>query len=228
MGKRHVLWIVLALILIALFNTFFFMLGGTDHPASVWISYAFIHFAYGMMVATPFLTRKSKSAAIFGFALATISAVFFFVEFLVALIFILIAPESHTAALLIQLTIIAIYGISLVSHLIANERTADAEEKRAVEIAYVKTASIKLKGMLDRVEDPEAAKKVEKVYDTVYSSPTKSDPSLEQQENFILQSIGQLEMAVIAGNAEHISSLADSLLISVNERNNQLQVINSQ
>ena len=42
MNKKTVLWIILDLIFLAIFNTVFFVMTGLQHPASVWISYGFI------------------------------------------------------------------------------------------------------------------------------------------------------------------------------------------
>ena len=64
MKKINVLWTILYLIFLIVFNLIFYMVGGTDHPASVWISYFFIHFAYVMLVCTPFLTKKGRDAAL--------------------------------------------------------------------------------------------------------------------------------------------------------------------
>jgi hypothetical protein len=110
--------------------------------------------------------------------------------------------------------------------MIANRHTADAENDRQHQIASVKNASTKLKGMLDRISDKEAKKNVERVYDAVYSSPIKSHPSFIQMENRIIQYINELEDAVSAGNKENIISLANTLLLAINERNMQLQAKN--
>ena len=59
MRKKNVLWILLDLVFLIVFNVVFFVAGGTDHPASVWISYGFIHFSYIMLLITPILIRKS-------------------------------------------------------------------------------------------------------------------------------------------------------------------------
>ena len=91
MKKKSILYILLDLVFLAVFNTVFFTLGGTSHPASVWISYGFIHLAYIMVIATPVLTRNSSSAAVFGFSLYSVSSVYFLAEFVVGLVFILIA-----------------------------------------------------------------------------------------------------------------------------------------
>ena len=118
------------------------------------------------------------------------------------------------------------YGILLVSNLIANERTADAEEKKHNEVLYIKNASTKLKLIIDKVNDGNAKKKVEKVYDVVTSSPVKSHPDLTQTENSILQSINELENAISINDNNKIISLADSLLSAVNERNMHLKNYN--
>ena len=226
MKKTNALWIVLDLIFLILFNVVFFVAGGTDHNSSVWISYGFIHFAYLMLVLSPMLIRKGKSGAVFGFSIYTVSSFYFFLELVVGVVLILLSPESYKAALLIQIIIAGIYGIVLVAHMIANEHTADAEEQRQYEIAYVKDASAQLKGLLDRVSDKEAKKKVEKAYDAVYSSPVKSHPNMAQIENQILQSIAVLGNEVAAGNNARIMQMADELVAAANERNMRLKTLN--
>lgn len=226
MKKTTVLWIILDLIFIIIFNAIFFVLGGTEHNVSVWISYGFIHFAYFMLLLTPALISKGKSAVVFGFSLFSISAVYFFTEFVTGIIFIAVSPESYIAALSVQLCIAGLYGIMLVANMLANEHTAEVEEKRQNQIDYVKKASAELKGLLESITDKDMKKKVERVYDTLYSSPVKSHPNLAQTESQILLSIGDLANAVSSGNKDMIISLADSLLIAVDERNSQLKMLN--
>ena len=223
MKKITVLWLILNLIFLLVFNAIFFVAGGVEHNASVWVSYGFIHFAYLMLLLTPKLIRRGKSAAVFGFSLYSISATYFLVEFIAGIVIILVSPESFSVAFLVQLCIAGLYGIILVSHMISNERTAEAEEKRQTQIAYVKDASAKLKGLLDSISDKETKKKIERVYDAIYSSPVKSHPNLEQIESSILQSINELERAVTTGDKDYIASVANFLLSSINERNNLLK-----
>ena len=223
MKKKNVLWTILNLIFLIIFNAIFFVLGGVEHHTSVWISYGFIHFAYLMLLLTPKIIRAGKSSAVFGFSLYSISACYFLIEFVTGIIFILVSPESASAALLVQLCIAGLYGILLVSNMLANEYTADAEEQRQPQIAYIKDASAKLKVLLESINDKETKKKVERVYDALHSSPVKSHPSIAEIENRILQFINELESAVTAGNKEGILSVTNSLLSLINERNNLLK-----
>ena len=105
MGKKNILWIFLDLVFLVVFNMVFFIAGGIYHPASVWISYGFIHFAYMMLLATSFFIRKSSNAVIFRFSLYAISSMYFFVAFIVGIVFVIMHPESYKSSLIIQVVI---------------------------------------------------------------------------------------------------------------------------
>ena len=126
----------------------------------------------------------------------------------------------------VQLCIAGMYGTALVSNKIANERTAEAEQVRKTQISYIKEASVKVKGLLDSVSDKEAKKKVERVYDALYSSPVKSHPDLEVEESRLLRSIRALEEAVSAGHKDSIIDIAGSLETAIGERNRRLAAYN--
>jgi len=215
-----------ALFFILGFNTLFFVLGGTEHNASVWISYSFIHFAYFMLLLMPKLIPDSQSREIFKASIYAISLVYFLVELVTGVFFILIALESYKITFLVQLCIAGVYGVILTLHMIANEWTADAEKKRQPQIAYIKDASIKVKDLLEGINDKETKRKVERVYDALYSSPVKSYPDLEAEENRIRQSIRTLEEAVSSGNTDCIISLASSLEVAIHDRNRRLAMYN--
>jgi len=226
MKKINALWVILDLIFLIIFNAIFFLVGGVDHNLSVWLSYGFIHFAYFMLLLTPLFIRRGKSAAVFGFSLYSISSGYFLVEFITGIIFILISPENYKITLLVQLCIAGLYGIILIANMIANEHTANTEEKRQYQISYVKNASSKIKLLLDKINDKEAKKKVEKVFDAIDSSPVKSNADLMETEQKILLTIDELENVISTGVKESIISLADTLLYAVNERNTRLRNMN--
>ena len=226
MKKTNVLWLILDLVFLVIFNAIFFMVSGFNHKESVWISYGFIHFAYIMLLITPMLIKRGKSTAVFSFSLYSVSLMYFFIELVAGVMFILIKPDSYKAALLIQLVIAGLYAVALISNMVVNESTADAEEIRSHQIDFVKKASAQLKSLLDSISEKEVKKKVEKVCDMLYLSPVKSHPSLEQTETCILMSINELGCAVSEGSKEQIVSLANTLLVAVNERNRQLKMLN--
>ncbi|MCM1062442.1 MAG: hypothetical protein NC452_19480 [Eubacterium sp.] len=222
--KKTILSILLDLIFLGIFNTVFFLLGGTEHPASVWVSYSFIHFAYLMILATPLLIRKSSSAAVFGFSIYSISSAYFFVEFVVGLIFIFIRSEGFKAALVTQVIIAGIYAIVLLANLIANEKTADAIENKETEVEYIKIAASRVAALVGKSSDKKTNKAVEKAYDLLHSSPTKSISSVKSIETQVLNQISLLEEAVMANESEEIIAYSAEIIRLMEERNRKLRL----
>ena len=224
MNKRSVLWILLDLIFLAVFNTVFFVVGGTEHTASVWISYGFIHFAYLMVLVTPFLIRKSSSAAVFGFPLYSISSTYFLLEFVVGLIFIFMKSESYKAALIVQVIIAGIYAILLLSHLIANEHTADSVERHEEEVAYIKAASSRIKALIGKAKDKKANKEIEKTYDTLHSSPSKTVATVRSIESNVMNKVTELESAVSDQDTATIIAISGEIVSLMEERNRKIRL----
>ena len=226
MNKKSILWILLDLIFLAVFNTVFFVAGGTTYPASVWISYGFIHFSYLMVLVTPFLIRKSSSAAVFGFSLYSISSSSFLVEFVVGVVCIFLKSESYKMPLIVQVIIAGIYGVLLLSHLIANEHTADSIEKHEDEVAYIKKAATRVKALIGKSSDKKANKEIEKAYDMLHSSPTKSIASVHSIETSVMNKISALEDAVGTNNASATITLAAEIIALMEERNRKIRLSN--
>ncbi len=224
--KKNVLWILLDLVFLIVFNTVFFVAGGTDHNVSVWISYGFIHLSYLLLIIAPFLIRKSSSAAVFGFSLYSISSTYFLLEFIVGVIFCLINMESYKPALIVQIIIAGFYAIMLISHLIANESTADSIEKHEIELKYVKDCSARILHLVDMVSDKKTRKKVEAVYDIIHGSPVKSNNSVRQIELDVIDQIDLLEEAVDSEDSDRITAVCKKITRLADERNRQLKYNN--
>lgn len=223
MNKKQVLWILLDLVFIIVFNVVFFVAGGTEHKASVWISYAFIHVAYIMLVITPFLVRKTTNKAVLGFPLYSISAGYFIVAFLVGVVFSIIKLDSYKVPLIVQVIIAGIYAILLIANLIANESTAESVEKHEAELQYVKVSSAKLKGIMDSIDDKKLRKKVEKIYDLIHSSPAKSSSEVYDIEKSIMSYIDALENQARNKNTEALEGTINEIEILANDRNRKLK-----
>ena len=220
--KKRLLWALLDSVFIVVFNVVFFVAAGTEHVASVWISYGCIHFAYLMVLITPLLTRKGSSAAEFGLSIGSISSAYFLLEFVVGLVFIFLRQETIKAAVIIQVILAGIYAAVLLSHLIANESTADSVERHETEVAYVKRQATRLKALLDKGPSKQANKKLEEAYDLLHSSPTKSSPSVRYLEDSIEEAIEALEQAVCSKDESAILAQAQEVIALGEERNRNL------
>ena len=146
---------------LVIFNIIFFVAGGREHPSSVWISHGFIHFSYIMLLVTHLLIGKSSDSVIFGFSLYSISAAYFFLEFIVGLIFIFIRNASCRVALLTQITIAGIYAVLILACMIVNENTAENQELHIDEITFIKENSSRVRQLIGSISDKKANKELE-------------------------------------------------------------------
>lgn len=224
MNKKNILYIMLDLVFLAVFNTVFFVLSGTEHPVSVWISYGFIHFSYLMILITPLLVRKSDCYVLFGFSLQSISIAYFFVEFIVGLIFIFVENKSYKTSLAVQVIIAGIYAILLISNMIANEHTADNIGCHKDEVTYLKNAAARIKLLMDRVSDKKANKEIEKVYDLLHSSPSYSIATVKLIEEEIQNKVSELENVVATNNTMAIITISGEIINLIEERNRKIRI----
>lgn len=226
MIKTKIFWFLLNSIFVVVFNLYFFLLKGVEQTASVWLSYGSIHFAYLMLLITPFLVRKGGASADYGRPLYVVTSSYFFLALIVGVIFIVISPEVITVALLVQVTIAAIFAILLLTNLLANEHTADNIERREVELKYVKESSSRLDVLLKQISDNATRKKVEKAYDLIHSSQVKSSYSVKSIEQNVISEIDNLEKAVQKNDIENIRKIVDKICNLANDRNRKLKLLN--
>ena len=218
MSKQNVLWALLDLVFIVVFNVVFFVVGDIEHSVSAWMSYGFIHFAYLMVLATPLLVRKGPSSAVFGFSLYSIAATYFFIELIVGVVFIFLNQEDFKPALVVQVILAGAFLATFLSHMIASERTGDAVE-------YIKTAAARLKSIQGATGDKAADKALEKAYAIVRTSPTRSNAAINPYELKLLDAIELLEVAANANDVEQVKACSAGVITATNERNQRLRLM---
>lgn len=223
MNRMKKLWVILDLIFLAVFNAVFFITSGTEHNASGWIAYGFIHFAYLMVIATPLFVRKNLNASVFGFSVCSISSAYFLAELIIGTLFILVNASSYKASLLVQLIVAGIYGIIILTSLVSNERTSATQQKRDSEIAYIKITSARLEALIGKTNDNAVARKIEKAYDLIRTSPSKSTTAVGEIEQGVVSSIDELERAIAISDTSSVDAIADRVILLSEERNRILK-----
>jgi len=227
MKRVNILWLLLDSLFLIVFNLLFFMLGDAGNSkASVWICYGFIHFAYLALLFTPLLVRKGSVETDYRRPLYVATTSYFLVALLVGVTLILIAPETVKVTMIIQVVLAAIFLGWLLMYLIANEHTADNTERREAELQYVKLSSAKLQSLMQQISDRDIAKKVERVYDLIHSSPAKSNPDVRSLEEEVINEIERLGSLVSQNEMEQIVSIADKICRLAEERNRQVKTNN--
>lgn len=122
--KLNVLWIILGSIVFALFNILFFMTDMKESTLfSTWATYAFVVVSFTVFIATPFLlNRYPVKRKIFGLLSTEFGAIYFAVQLILGLTYILSGFVNYTPAFLIQISLLAAYAIVLIVNLIISEK----------------------------------------------------------------------------------------------------------
>lgn len=223
MNKKSVLWLILDSIFLIVFHIVFFVMGGTNHPASVWIAYAFILFSYGMLLTVPLLTKKRTNEAVFRFPLYLVSSTYFLCELVVGTVFIILQQDTYKYSLVVQIVIAGIYGVLLVTNMIANEKSAEEEEISEDEVKYIRNACYELNSLINKTEEKFLKKQLEKAYDIIHSSPAASNEDARVTEKQVMKMLGTIGAAVKAGNVEGAAACAEEIVELAEKRNRQVK-----
>lgn len=219
MKKSNILWILLDLIFIIVFNIVIFTLVGVDKLAESWISYAFIHFAYLMVILTPILVSNGKRRDLDVFTIGGISSVYFFIELVIGSVFISENLDSIRLPIIIQIILLGVYLIVLFSTMIANEDTAKKLDKQEEQVVFIKNTSKRIDSLKYKTTDPIAVKAIEKTYVLMHSSPSKTNSEKSDIENDILKELTGLELAASSNDVDEIQIICNRIDNLIIERN---------
>ena len=224
MKRSKIFGYIVPLFFLAAFNAVFFIVGGAEHPVSVWMAYGVIHFSYIMTVATPFFAYKGKHAMEAGAPVAMLSFANFALHFVLGLIVFLIAPTGYKFLLVLYIILFAIYFVLLFSLMSANAHTEASEKRQAAEISYIRNSASRVKMLIGRASNSGLNKQIEKVYDNLHASPTRTNAAAASIESAIVLKVGELETAVRAADEEKVGAIATELVYLIDERNRLIQI----
>ena len=220
MNKVQIRWIALCAPLIILFNVLFFLLGGSQPVASIWISYAFIHIAFVLMVAAPFISSKGKSGHLYRETTILISSVYFLIQFAVGVLLILFKPDPWTLPLAIQLVLLAVSFMALMFNQFANIRSASIEDRNKETQKVFKSA---MNALTQAAIDAEEKDKgyINTILTDLRTSPLTASESLTGLENNILSESIAMQQAAAEGdsNGIHMHGAVLSQLILLRKQN---------
>lgn len=224
MNKKNLLWILLDLVFVIVFNVIFFMFGGPERPASVWVSYVFIMLSYVMLVITPYILRKSDHTVL-GLSVYSVSSAYFIIEFITGLVFVFLRTDNTKIAVAVQLVIAGLYLVILISALLANEHTIENSEIHEIEVAYIKESTSRIKMLIGKTDDNRFEKEMERLYYLIKSSPTKTHPDVFDIETAIWDNISLLEQHINKGNLQSSRAVIQDITNLIKLRNQKLKAV---
>ena len=193
MSKRNILTIILDSIFVVAFNILFFVNGGTSHKASVWTCYVFLHFSYLMILLTPTIEAKGKTASLSKFTTYSISFAYFLIELVFSNVVFFSEFNHPKTVISIQTILTAIYLVVLLLNVLANDSIANKKTSHDIKNDFIKTISAKTKYIESITNDVTLKNKINNLYYTIHSSPSKTSTEVAIYEEKIMNLLNLLE-----------------------------------
>ena len=216
--KNKIAFIIICSVFVVVFNISFFLLKGNDVYGATWISYGFIHLAYIGVLLTQFLDEKHEEVSL-RLSSHLVSIIYFIVELITGIIFIIVNPVGFKAAVILQLIIFGLYLIILLTNVITNSKIIDSLEDTKYDRDYVKGVTSIIEAIKLTINDEQVLKLLDRLYDVIHSSQLKSSPKAMIIETEIEHKILELErQAPVMSGEEQIYEL-ELLIDLANKRN---------
>lgn len=193
--------IIIKAVLLAIFNVSFFTITKAECTVSMWISYAFIHFAFLMFFLSPLFVRGSKNSRhVATESVSLITAVYFVVTLAVG-VFFLLNPLLVLFQYSVEVIVTGIYLIVLLVTIVLNNNIAKNEKEIAEDKQFLSNVFVKTEFLKSKLSEKEAAEQLEKLQEESRYAQVKSSPSVKDMEGQVLSILDD-----ISCNIENISS----------------------
>lgn len=200
------------------FVAMFFIIGGTNHGATCWLGFGFILFSYLLIVLVPLLAPRTKSAHLFGVASSALNGIYFAINFIIGLLFIIKDFDEWKYPLLVEIIIFVLFFIYLLQVLRIDEITGAKEIKHKKEIYVLKELTSKAKIIMDNTNDMEMKKTVQLVYNELNTCQINSNENVKDLDDAISYNLGTLNTAVMSNNVQATQEIALSTIALIKKR----------
>ncbi len=216
--KSNIYKIISGILFPVAFVFLFFVIGGTEHGVTCWIGFASIILSYVMLIAVPLFIPNSQSSYLFGTTSGTVTGIFFSVQFVIGLIFVICDFDKWKIALIIEMVLFVIMIFFTLQLFQIDEATAKKEVKHSQEVYSVKNLSLKAKMIFNSTTDIEIKKYVKSVCNELNSCPTSSNFQVMAIDDSIGFSLDALSQSVMSGDINSVKASASSVIALIRKR----------
>lgn len=216
--KNKIAFIIICSVFIVVFNVSFFLLKSSEVYGATWISYGFIHVAYIGVLLTQFLDEKHEEVSL-SLSSHLVSIIYFIVELIIGIIFIIVNPVGFKAALILQLILFGVCLIILLTNAITNSKIINSLEETKCNRDYVKGVTFVIDAIKLAIKDEQALKLLDRLCDVIHSSQLKSNQEAMMIETEIEHKIKELERKISVMSTEDQRTELEVLIELANKRN---------
>ena len=222
--KANILKIIIGLIFLIVFNTLFFLLGGTERTTTEWVCYGFIHAAYLCLLSTPLFCNAGKGDSILSASLYLRALFFFFTELIVGICFLWYNSDSYLWPVIVQCVLLAIFWILQLMSVLANDATKSSLTKQKQERVYIRSLAENVKESMRKVSDSVLRKQMTSCYEALISSSIESFPEAAAAEMELEVAVNALCSAADVDDSKMLNLLIQNVQVALKHRNQAIRM----
>ena len=231
MKKNFKYYIVIWAVLLVLFNIISFVSVGwaeqEKYTVSFWIGYTVILLAFIGQLICAYIAFKAENAQklFYNIPLIRVSFIGLILSFIFGGLCMLISPLPYWVGIILCAIVLAVTVISIVTGAAASDIISSKDNQIKAKTLFVKALTADAESLMGRAQSDTVKAAVKKVYEAVRYSDPVSNEALASIESQIIVKFSAFSDAVEAGNQETAETIAEELLILIDDRNKKCKLL---
>lgn len=192
------------------------------------LCYIFSLVATAAAVFMPVFMLKPNNTAktIFNrFSLGMFTTLYFAAQLVLGFLLTLLSFLPIVIGVILELALAFIYAIGIITSSVGINYIKDLEKEQKEKVYYIKSIAVDLEALVNKVEDAEMKKRLEKLSETARYSDPMSHQSLSGLESQISIKVEALKAAVNEGKLETFENDCKVIEDMFNERNEKCKIL---
>lgn len=224
--SRGLLGIIPVLIFIV-YSIIMFWIFDESKPMFI-LGYVFSCIATALAAFMPVYMVKPENTAktVFNrFSLGMFTTLYFVAQLALGFVLTVLGFLPTVIGVILELTLIFVYVIGIIASSLGIGYIKDLEKKQKEKVYFIKSIAVDLEGLVNKIQDAELKKKLEKLSETARYSDPMSHQSLSGLESQISIKVEALKVAVNEGKLENVDNDCKAIEDMFNERNEKCKIL---
>lgn len=217
--KNNTIKIIIALVFLVLFNALYFVIGGANQSAVNWMSYAFIHVSYLLLLSTPTLCPHCNGQTVLIASLYLRALLYFFTELVVGIVMILLGIQNIALPLVVQSVLLALFLILQLMGVLANRATSKSLDRQRLGSQLISDLTQQVREAMRSINNPTLKGKVEHCYNALLACSVESIEQARVVEDELKDAVSDLCAAVNTADDSRIEEYTKKVTSAIHQRN---------
>lgn len=220
---------IIKLVFPVIFNLIFFLFVAIDGTLAQWSAWLFINVAYAAFIYT-LKDQVKERLSVLNFTIYAIGLGYFFIALIVGVLFMAVFKTAGVVSCIVQLILLGVFVVVALGSKLANISTEHSIEQQRKQGLFIQSLLQGVNGCIAILPskvtsgmDSSCESALRQLAQALEISPLQSSIAVVQIEQELQANLLKLQQAVAAGKVEQVSSLAQQMILQINQRNSLLE-----